>query len=71
MHPSTMDNCRSFFETYSNAFDENGNVKVVEIGSQNVNGSLRKFCPKSFEYLGVDFQPAKGVDIVLADLSKG
>lgn len=67
MHPSAMENCRSFFETYSEAFETNGNIKVVEIGSQDVNGSLRQVCPKSFEYVGVDFQRAIGVDIVLTD----
>jgi len=40
---------------------------VVEIGSQDVNGSLRSIAPIGFEYVGVDFQDAKGVDIVLDD----
>lgn len=67
MHPSAMSNCRSFFDTYAEFFLKNVKTKVVEIGSQNVNGSLREICPKNFEYVGVDFQAAKGVDIVLND----
>lgn len=65
MHLTAMLNAKNFFETYANAFDSN--VKVLEIGSQDVNGSLRQVCPKEFEYIGVDFQKGKGVDIVLDD----
>jgi len=67
MHPTAMSNAKSFFEAYSNAFDSSKEVKVIEIGSQDVNGSLREICPEDFEYIGLDFQPAKGVDIVLDD----
>jgi SAM-dependent methyltransferase len=67
MHQSAVHNCRAFFETYSKGFGSSSNVKVVEIGSQDVNGSLRQICPKEFDYVGLDFQDAKGVDIVLDD----
>lgn len=67
MHPTAMSNCKSFFDTYAQAFKLTPHTKVVEIGSQDVNGSLRQLCPKEFEYIGVDFQDAKGVDIVLED----
>ena len=67
MHPTAMNNCKIFFDTYSKYFESNESVKVIEIGSQDVNGSLRQVCPKEFEYIGVDFQEAKGVDIVLSD----
>ena len=67
MHPTAMSNAKSFFETYSNAFDTSKEVKVIEIGSQDVNGSLREVCPDGFKYIGLDFQSAKGVDIVLDD----
>lgn len=62
-----MNNCKSFFDTYAKAFESGSKVKVIEIGSQDVNGSLRQVCPKEFEYVGLDFQEAKGVDIVLLD----
>lgn len=67
MHATAMNNCKSFFENYSQYFEINTDVKVVEIGSQDVNGSLRQVCPQDFQYIGVDFQKAKGVDIVLDD----
>lgn len=66
MHPSAFNNCKNFFDVYSPIFD-NKSTKVVEIGSQDVNGSLRAVCPPNFNYIGVDFQMAKGVDIVLND----
>ena len=67
MHPTAMNNCKSFFDTYSECFTQSKETKVVEIGSQDVNGSLRSVTPSEFEYVGVDFQTAKGVDIVLSD----
>jgi SAM-dependent methyltransferase len=67
MHPTALNNCQSFFDTYSNAFADQVDVRVLEIGSQDVNGSLRTTCPGGFQYTGVDFQEAKGVDIVLKD----
>lgn len=62
-----MNNCKSFFDVYAKSLCDNLNVKVVEIGSQDVNGSLRSVCPASFEYIGADFESAKGVDVVLDD----
>lgn len=38
-------------------------TKVLEIGSHDVNGSVRSFFCES-EYLGVDLSPGKGVDII-------
>jgi SAM-dependent methyltransferase len=68
MHPTALHNCQQFFETYGDAIQKNTpNAKVVEIGSQDVNGSLRTFCPANFEYTGVDFVAGKGVDLILDD----
>jgi SAM-dependent methyltransferase len=67
MHPTAMRNCESFFDCYANSFASTPNVRVVEIGSQDVNGSLRSVCPKQYQYIGVDFSDAKGVDVVLKD----
>ena len=65
MHLTAMINAKSFFDTYAKEFKSN--IKILEIGSQDVNGSLRQVCPKEFEYIGVDFEQGKGVDIVLED----
>lgn len=67
MHPSAMQNCQQFFDCYGSYIDAHANVRVIEIGAQDVNGSLRSTCPPHFEYVGVDFIAAKGVDVVLTD----
>jgi SAM-dependent methyltransferase len=59
-----MQNAESFFQCYAPHMPEG---RIVEIGSQDVNGSIRSVCPARFEYVGVDFCEAKGVDIVITD----
>ena len=66
MHPTAMQNCQQFFATYAGAFHD-AHTRVIEIGSQDINGSLRACCPSRFEYCGVDFVAGKGVDVVLDD----
>jgi SAM-dependent methyltransferase len=44
-----------------------GSGTIVEIGSQDVNGSIREVAPATYNYIGLDFAAAKGVDIVLPD----
>lgn len=63
MHPSAMAGAADFFLRFSREFSE---PTIVEIGSQDVNGSLREVAPPC-KYVGLDFQQAKGVDIVLED----
>lgn len=67
MHPSAMSNCQAFFEAYGPSFADRGPVRVIEIGSQDVNGTLRDVTPRQYEYIGVDFVQGKGVDVVLDD----
>lgn len=67
MHPTAMTNARQFFDCYGPQVRTGQPVKVIEIGSRDVNGSIRKHCPPDFEYVGVDFEAGKGVDLVLAD----
>jgi len=64
VHPSAIQNAESFFQAYAPHVPEG---RVVEIGSQDVNGSIRTVCPPRFDYVGVDFCEAKGVDIVITD----
>jgi len=41
-------------------------LRIVDIGSQDVNGSYRPlFAHGSWEYLGVDMAPGRNVDVVL------
>ena len=64
MHPSAMANGARFFDTYVRRLDA---PLVVDIGSQDVHGSLRSVAPPQARYVGVDMAPGKGVDVVLAD----
>jgi SAM-dependent methyltransferase len=59
-----MSNAKLFFDTY---VQELQRPVVVDIGAQDVNGSLRTACPNSVTYIGVDFVSGQGVDIVLDD----
>jgi SAM-dependent methyltransferase len=67
MHPTAMQNCKEFFECYSPTIPSDGGIRVIDIGSQNVNGSLRAVCPPAYAYIGVDFVHGEGVDTVLKD----
>ncbi|MEN9314692.1 MAG: hypothetical protein RIS35_1085 [Pseudomonadota bacterium] len=68
MHHSALVNCRYFFDTYGNFFrDLPAAPRIVDIGSQDVNGSLRGLAPEFFEYTGLDFVEGRGVDLVLED----
>ncbi|MEO6216842.1 MAG: methyltransferase domain-containing protein [Sphingomonas sp.] len=42
-------------------------ARILEIGAQNVNGTLRDHAPRNAEYVGLDFDPGDGVDIVVSD----
>lgn len=64
MHQSAMKSAKLFFDTYGKYKDLG---TVVDIGSQDVNGSLRSICPDKFKYIGVDYQEGANVDIVLTD----
>jgi len=64
MHPSALRNGKDFFDVYAKNLDSG---IVLDIGSQNINGSLKQVCPKYLTYIGVDFVKVPGVDIVLSD----
>lgn len=44
---------------------------VLEIGSQDYNGSVRQYFPNVNEYIGTDMLPGPGVDLVLSSLELG
>ena len=64
MHPSALRNGQLFFRVYADSF---GAGTIVEIGAQNVNGSLREVAPLHLQYVGVDFVAGPGVEVVLSD----
>ena len=67
MHDTAYNTCDLFFQVYLQFLEGNPDAKIVEIGSQDVNGSLRELAPNNFKYIGLDFVNGKGVDIVLDD----
>lgn len=64
MHPSALRNAERFFRLYGSRKIDRP-LRLAEIGSQDVNGSLRQVCPPHIEYLGLDFVAGPGVDVVL------
>ena len=62
MHFSSINIGKKFFNTY---LKDKTNLVIVEIGSLDVNGSLRQFCSKENKYIGVDFAIGNNVDVVL------
>lgn len=55
---------RAFIDSISKRFPNNfKQVRVLEIGSLNINGSVRDFF-SDCEYTGVDIGPGPGVDVV-------
>lgn len=65
MHQSAMHFGKLFFDVYCGHMT--AGTTVVDIGSQDVNGSLKELCPAALRYIGVDFVPGRNVDIVLED----
>lgn len=63
MHKSALQTGKIFFETYW--IDEFHNI--LDIGSRDVNGSLRSVKPGNAAYLGVDMTAGPGVELVLKD----
>lgn len=64
MHQSALTYGKAFFDTYVTS-QSASEVKIVDVGAQDVNGSLRQFAPEKSSYIGVDFVLGKGVDIVI------
>jgi SAM-dependent methyltransferase len=68
---------REFFEELNLRFSRlfSSANRVFEVGSQNINGTVRDFFPNAREYLGIDLGMAPDVDWVipgeLAELSDG
>jgi SAM-dependent methyltransferase len=64
MHATAKLNAKNFFDTYVRG---SAAPQVVDIGAQDVTGSLREVCPEGARYVGVDFVAGRGVDVVLDD----
>ena len=64
MHDTAMKFAEMFFNAYTK---DASNLVIVDIGAQDVNGSLRSVSPQNNKYIGVDFVEGRGVDIVITD----
>jgi SAM-dependent methyltransferase len=67
MHPSAYENFDFFVKNYLSLLPNENHISVIDIGSQDVNGSLRPLVPVNMKYIGVDFVPGKNVDLILQD----
>jgi len=66
LHPSATQNIQLFYQTYYLASVQ-AQPRILEIGSLDVNGSLRQHAPAQARYCGADFSHGPGVDLVLSD----
>ncbi|APB98182.1 methyltransferase domain-containing protein [Polynucleobacter asymbioticus] len=64
MHATAMAYGSAFFNTY---LKEAHGLTIVDIGSQDINGSLRSVAPSNNQYIGIDFVQGKGVDLIITD----
>jgi hypothetical protein len=58
---------KAFFQELSRRFSDifTSASRILEVGSQNINGSVRDFFPNAREYLGIDLGLAANVDWVV------
>lgn len=64
MHDTALKFGKLFLDTYVSAASP---LMLVEVGSRDVNGSIRQFADPVHSYTGLDFDAGRGVDIVLDD----
>jgi SAM-dependent methyltransferase len=64
MHPSALEFGNLFFKTYC---EDGKNIVIMDVGAQDVNGSLRDVSPAGVKYIGIDFVAGRGVDVILDD----
>jgi SAM-dependent methyltransferase len=63
VHDTAMEAGKIFFDMY--AYQDH--IRILDVGSQDVNGSLRSVAPKHAEYIGADLAEGRGVDVLLQD----
>lgn len=67
MHQSSLDKMRTFRAQYL-ADRDTQNLVIVDLGSQDINGTYRPiFENPNWKYIGVDMAAGENVDVVLAD----
>lgn len=66
MHQSALAAAKEFFKSYSLG----ATIRILDIGSLNVNGTLRSVAPEGCEYIGVDMVAGSGVDVVVEESAR-
>jgi len=65
MHASSLDKMTAFREEFL-AEKETDSLRILDIGSMNVNGTYRSILnAPNWEYIGADMEAGNGVDLVL------
>jgi SAM-dependent methyltransferase len=64
MHYTAMKYGHLFFRT---CHSQEAAPRILDLGSQDVNGSLRQVAPSASDYVGADFVEGRGVDVILTD----
>jgi SAM-dependent methyltransferase len=63
LHKSAYISGGKFFSRYATT----SSASILEVGSYNVNGTLKDFQPKGSKWVGVDIESGPGVDLVIED----
>ncbi len=67
MHPSSFDKMAAFRRDYLTGREHEA-LTILDLGSQDINGSYRPlFSESQWRYVGVDMAAGKNVDIILRD----
>ena len=66
MHGSSMSEMGSVLRRYLDVYND-ANLKVVDVGSLDVNGTYKDLMPRAWKYIGVDIIAGKNVDVVMSD----
>lgn len=68
MHSGSMMRMKWFLENYKRYFPHSGKkIKVLDLGSYNVNGCYRELFSDEYVYCGVDIEKGPNVDVVLSN----
>jgi SAM-dependent methyltransferase len=63
MHQVSFDKMRELLSFYAPS-----KGKLLDVGSQNINGCYRSLVSNAFDYTGLDVSPGNNVDVVSPDL---
>jgi hypothetical protein len=61
MHGQQVDFINEALNTFPNF---RSNVKVLDVGSADINGNNRQFFINNYQYTGIDIAPAPNVDVI-------